>query len=128
MTSGRRIASFVALIFVPIVALGCVSKGKYGDLEKERNALVEERNEDTAPWVLSKPVSRSAYVVAKTLGTWAGIVAIGVVLAAVGSSPATDVDSSSVAAAVRLSGPAEVMAPLQTSPRCIMVHKRKRCV
>lgn len=47
-----------------------------------QNALVEERHDDTAPWVLSKPVSRSAYVVAKILGTTIGIVAIGLVLQA----------------------------------------------
>jgi hypothetical protein len=58
-------------IAVPLASIGIA-----------QNALVEERNEDTAPWVLSKPVSRSAYVVAKILGTWAGIVAIGVVLQA----------------------------------------------
>jgi ABC-type transport system involved in multi-copper enzyme maturation permease subunit len=45
-----------------------------------QNALVEERRDDTAPWVLSKPVSRSAYVIGKILGTTIGIVAIGVVL------------------------------------------------
>jgi ABC-type Na+ efflux pump permease subunit len=48
-----------------------------------QNALVEERHDDTAPWVLSKPVSRSAYVVGKILGTTIGIVAIGIVLQAV---------------------------------------------
>jgi hypothetical protein len=47
-----------------------------------QNALVEERHDDTAPWVLSKPVSRAAYVVGKILGTTIGIVAIGVVLQA----------------------------------------------
>jgi ABC-type Na+ efflux pump permease subunit len=47
-----------------------------------QNALVEERADDTAPWVLSKPVSRSAYVVGKILGTTIGIVAIGIVLQA----------------------------------------------
>ena len=47
-----------------------------------QNALVEERHDDTAPWVLSKPVSRSAYVVAKILGTTIGIVAIGLLLQA----------------------------------------------
>ena len=48
-----------------------------------QNALVEERHDDTAPWVLSKPVSRSAYVVAKILGTTIGVATIGLVLQAV---------------------------------------------
>jgi ABC-type Na+ efflux pump permease subunit len=59
-------------IFVPLAAIGI-----------GQNALVEERHDDTAPWVLSKPVSRSSYVIGKILGTTIGIVAIGVVLQAV---------------------------------------------
>ena len=58
-------------IFVPLASIGIA-----------QNALVEERHDDTAPWVLSKPVSRSAYVVAKILGTTIGIVAIGLALQA----------------------------------------------
>jgi ABC-type transport system involved in multi-copper enzyme maturation permease subunit len=58
-------------IAVPLASIGIA-----------QNALVEERNDDTAPWVLSKPVSRSSYVVGKILGTTIGIVAIGVVLQA----------------------------------------------
>lgn len=58
-------------IVVPLASIGIA-----------QNALVEERNDDTAPWVLSKPVSRSSYVVGKILGTTIGIVAIGVVLQA----------------------------------------------
>ena len=58
-------------ITVPLASIGIA-----------QNALVEERNDDTAPWVLSKPVSRSAYVVSKILGATIGIVMIGVVLQA----------------------------------------------
>lgn len=58
-------------IFVPLASIAIA-----------QNALVEERHDDTAPWVLSKPVSRSAYVVAKILGTTIGIVAIGLLLQA----------------------------------------------
>ena len=59
-------------ICVPLAAIGVA-----------QNALVEERHDDTAPWVLSKPVSRSAYVIAKILGTTIGIVTIGIVVQAV---------------------------------------------
>jgi ABC-type transport system involved in multi-copper enzyme maturation permease subunit len=58
-------------VFLPPAAIGIA-----------QNALVEERHDDTAPWVLSKPVSRSSYVVAKILGTTIGIIAIGLVLQA----------------------------------------------
>lgn len=58
-------------IVVPLASIGVA-----------QNALVEERNDDTAPWVLSKPVSRSAYIVGKILGTTIGIVAIGICLQA----------------------------------------------
>jgi hypothetical protein len=58
-------------VFLPPAAIGIA-----------QNALVEERQDDTAPWVLSKPVSRSSYVVGKILGTTIGIVAIGLLLQA----------------------------------------------
>ncbi len=45
-----------------------------------QNALPEERRNDTAQWVLSKPVSRSAFVTSKVLGDSAGLIALGVVL------------------------------------------------
>lgn len=45
-----------------------------------QNALIEERRRDTAPWVLSKPVSRSSFLISKILGDAIGLSAIAVVL------------------------------------------------
>jgi len=39
-----------------------------------QNALIEERRNQTASWVLSKPVSRSSFVVAKIVGDSAGLI------------------------------------------------------
>lgn len=47
-----------------------------------QNALIEERHNDTAAWVLSKPVSRPSFVISKILGDAGGIVLIGVALQA----------------------------------------------
>ena len=56
-------------IMTPLAAIGIA-----------QNALVEERQNDTASWVLSKPVSRSAFVVSKILGDAIGLIAIAVAL------------------------------------------------
>lgn len=47
-----------------------------------QNALIEERHNDTAPWVLSKPVSRTSFVLSKIIGDAGGIVVFGVALQA----------------------------------------------
>jgi ABC-type transport system involved in multi-copper enzyme maturation permease subunit len=47
-----------------------------------QNAIIEERHADTAPWVLSKPVSRPAFVISKIIGDAAGLVVIAVWLQA----------------------------------------------
>lgn len=47
-----------------------------------QNALVEERHRQTAPWVLSKPVSRSSFVVSKVISDSVGLIALAVVLQA----------------------------------------------
>lgn len=48
-----------------------------------QNALIEERHDDTAPWVLSKPVSRSSFVVSKIVSDAGGLILVAVVLQAV---------------------------------------------
>ncbi len=45
-----------------------------------QNALIEERHNQTAEWVLSKPVSRSSYVLAKILGDSIGLIFFAVLL------------------------------------------------
>ena len=45
-----------------------------------QNALIEERHNDTAPWVLSKPVSRPSFVVSKIVSDAGGIILLGVIL------------------------------------------------
>ena len=45
-----------------------------------QNALIEERHNQTAAWVLSKPVSRSSFVVAKILGDAIGLIFFAVFL------------------------------------------------
>lgn len=45
-----------------------------------QNALIEERHDQTAAWVLSKPVTRSSFVISKIISDAAGIVLIGIVL------------------------------------------------
>lgn len=47
-----------------------------------QNALIEERHNQTAAWVLSKPVSRSSFVVAKVLGDAIGLIVFAVWLQA----------------------------------------------
>ena len=47
-----------------------------------QNALIEERHNQTAPWVLSKPVTRSSFVVSKIMSDAGGLVLIAVVLQA----------------------------------------------
>lgn len=56
-------------IMAPLAAIGIA-----------QNALLEERHNDTTAWVLSKPVSRPAFVVSKILGDAMGLIAIAVVL------------------------------------------------
>ncbi len=48
-----------------------------------QNALIEERHNDTAPWVLSKPVTRSSFVVSKIVSDAGGLIVIAVVLQAI---------------------------------------------
>jgi ABC-type transport system involved in multi-copper enzyme maturation permease subunit len=43
-----------------------------------QNALVEERRNQTAPWVLSKPVTRSSFVVSKIVSDAGGLILIAV--------------------------------------------------
>jgi hypothetical protein len=45
-----------------------------------QNALIEERHNDTAAWVLSKPVSRSSFVISKIISDAGGIILLGVIL------------------------------------------------
>jgi hypothetical protein len=45
-----------------------------------QNALIEERHNQTAAWVLSKPVDHSAFVVSKIVSDAAGLILIGIVL------------------------------------------------
>ena len=45
-----------------------------------QNALIEERHNDTAAWVLSKPVARSSFVLSKIISDAGGIVVIAVAL------------------------------------------------
>ena len=45
-----------------------------------QNALIEERHNQTAAWVLSKPVSRSSLVVAKIVGDATGLIFFAVLL------------------------------------------------
>lgn len=47
-----------------------------------QNAIIEERHNDTASWVLSKPVSRPAFVVSKIVGDALGLIVLAVVLQA----------------------------------------------
>ncbi len=47
-----------------------------------QNALIEERHNDTASWVLSKPVSRSSFVISKIISDAGGIILLGVILQA----------------------------------------------
>lgn len=47
-----------------------------------QNALIEERHNHTAPWVLSKPVSRSSFVVSKVLSDAGGLFLVAVALQA----------------------------------------------
>lgn len=58
-----------------------------------QNALIEERHNDTAAWVLSKPVSRSSFVISKIISDAGGIVLLGVILqAAIARTWLPDVD------------------------------------
>lgn len=45
-----------------------------------QNALIDERRHQTAAWVLSKPVSRSSFVVAKIIGDAIGLIFFAVLL------------------------------------------------
>ena len=56
-------------IFLPLAAIAL-----------SQNAIIEERHNDTAPWVLSKPVSRSAFVMAKILGDLIGLFVFAILL------------------------------------------------
>ena len=47
-----------------------------------QNALIEERHNDTAAWVLSKPVSRSSFLISKIISDAGGIILLGVLLQA----------------------------------------------
>ena len=56
-------------IFLPLAAIAF-----------SQNAIIEERHQDTAPWVLSKPVSRSAFVLAKIFGDLIGLFVVAILL------------------------------------------------
>ena len=45
-----------------------------------QNALIEERHDDTASWVLSKPVAHTSFVFSKIISDAGGIVLVGVAL------------------------------------------------
>jgi ABC-2 type transport system permease protein len=56
-------------IFLPLAAIAL-----------SQNAIIEERHNDTAPWVLSKPVSRNAFVLAKVLGDLIGLFVLAILI------------------------------------------------
>ena len=47
-----------------------------------QNALIQERHDETAPWVLSKPVTRPSFVISKIVSDAGGLILIAVVLQA----------------------------------------------
>lgn len=78
------------------VSVGMGTFGALGMIVITHNAIVGEKQSGTAAWVMSKPVSRSAFILAKFLGTFTGTLTIVVavegtaayaVLAATGQAP-----------------------------------------
>jgi ABC-2 type transport system permease protein len=79
------------------ISVGMGTFGALGMIVITHNAVVGEKQSGTAAWIMSKPVSRSAFILAKFLGALtgalAGVVAVEgaaayAVLAASGHSPA----------------------------------------
>jgi ABC-2 type transport system permease protein len=79
------------------ISVGMGTFGALGMIVITHNAIVGEKQSGTAAWIMSKPVSRSAFILAKFLGTLTGTLTIVIavegtaayaVLAAAGHSPA----------------------------------------
>ena len=78
------------------VSVGMGTFGALGVIVITHNAIVGEKQSGTAAWIMSKPVSRSAFILAKFLGTLTGTLAVVVavegtaayaILAAAGHAP-----------------------------------------
>jgi ABC-2 type transport system permease protein len=79
------------------ISVGMGTFGALGMIVITHNAIVGERQSGTAAWIMSKPVSRSAYILAKFLGALTGTLTVVVAvegtvayaaLTAAGHSPA----------------------------------------
>ncbi len=78
------------------VSVGMGTFGALGMIVITHNAIIGEKQSGTAAWIMSKPVARSAFILAKTLGALTGTLAVVVavqgaaayaVLTAAGHSP-----------------------------------------